>query len=121
MVKLAFVSLLLALLPLASCTSSGPVEPPVAAEIHAATPRADGGVTVLYDARSDGGDMILALVDRTKPEVDVTSTVLADFGPEREYLFTRASLGEDAIHKRLELTAVIREANGTVLATCRVR
>lgn len=104
-----------------SACSSPPVEPPVAAAIAAATPLADGGISVAYDARSDGQDVVLALVLTSKPEADVASTVLVDFGPERTYVFPRSALGEEMIHRRLELTAVIRKASGETLAVCRVR
>ena len=116
-----FTALLLIFIALPACGSSGGPEAPVAAEIHSALTLPDGGVSVNFDVRSSGDDVVLALIDRQKPTADVTATVIVDFGPSREHVFTRADLGEDVVNAHLTLDAVIRDGRGRVLTSMRVR
>lgn len=100
----------------AACGTVSVPEKPVEAEILAVESLPDGSIAVEYDVRTDGRDVVLALVATAEPDRDLASTILLEFGPHRRHVFSRADLGDREHDLRL-LTVIVRDGGGAVLAT----
>lgn len=110
------ILILVTVMAAAACGTVSVPEKPVEAEILAVEALADGSIAVDYDVRTDGRDVVLALVETARPERDLVSTILLEFGPHRRHVFSRADLGDREHDLRL-LTVIVRDGDGAVLAT----
>jgi hypothetical protein len=101
---------------LAGCGGISAPTPPVEVEILGIVSADDeGAIAVDYDARSDGRDLVIALVDPARDDQDVASVILLDLGANRRYVFSPDSLGAFA-GRPDQLGAVVREGGGRVIA-----
>ena len=98
-----------------SCGSSGGSLPEIRGSLQAVTSLEDGGIAVDYDAVNDGSDFVLAIIDPDRPDHDIASVALIEFGTDRRYVFDAESLGVDSA-RRSRLVVVLREGNGALIA-----
>lgn len=118
MIRKTFV-LAAALLAFGACATNPTTGPEVDADIHAVNMVEDGGLTVRYDAITDGRDLEIAIVSRSDP-AHAIAVIPAGLGARKKVHFTGTVLGTH-VHDRLALAAVVRDDAGEVFASCPVK